>query len=84
MLWFKDGDRNTAFFSMLWSKGEIIIVGFIVYGLIIRILMILTKLIEDHILDFYKNLYVESISNVLDTNNMLGTLFIATHLGLCS
>jgi len=28
------------------------------------------KLIEDHILDFYKNLYAESISNVSDTSNM--------------
>jgi len=28
------------------------------------------KLIEDHILDFYKNLYAESISNVPDTSNM--------------
>jgi len=28
------------------------------------------KLIEDHILDFYKNLYVESIFNVPDTSNM--------------
>ncbi|XP_068504366.1 uncharacterized protein [Phaseolus vulgaris] len=28
------------------------------------------KLIKDHILDFYKNLYTESISNVWDTSNM--------------
>jgi len=42
------------------------------------------KLIEDYILDFYKNLYAESISNVMDTSNMLGTLFIATSLDLCS
>jgi len=28
------------------------------------------KLIENHVLDFYKNLYVESISNVPDTSNM--------------
>jgi len=28
------------------------------------------KLIEGHILDFYKNLYAESISNVLDTSIM--------------
>jgi len=28
------------------------------------------KLIEDHILDFYKNLYAKSISNVSDTSNM--------------
>ena len=29
-----------------------------------------TKLIEDHILDFYKNIYAEFISNVPDTCNM--------------
>ena len=28
------------------------------------------ELIEDHILNFYKNLYVESISNVPNTSNM--------------
>jgi len=28
------------------------------------------KLIEDHILDFYKNIYVDSISNAPDTSNM--------------
>jgi len=28
------------------------------------------KLIEDHILDFYKNLYAEPISNVPDTSSM--------------
>ena len=28
------------------------------------------KFIDDHNLNFYKNLYVESISNVLDTSNM--------------
>ena len=27
MSWFKDGDRNTVFFFMLWSKGEIILVA---------------------------------------------------------
>ena len=32
------------FFSMLWSKGEIIIVGFIVYGSIMRLLRILNSL----------------------------------------
>ena len=31
-------------FSMLWSKGEIIIVGFIVYGLIMQLLGILNSL----------------------------------------
>ena len=28
------------------------------------------KIIEDHILNFYKKNYVESISNVSDTDNM--------------
>ena len=36
------------------------------------------KLIEDHILDFHKNLYAKSISNVLDTRNMED--FIGTHI----
>ena len=36
------------------------------------------KIIEDHILDFYKNLYAESISNVLDTDNMED--FIGTYI----
>ena len=31
-------------FSMLWSRGEIILVGFIVYGLIMRLLRILNSL----------------------------------------
>jgi len=36
------------------------------------------KLIEDHILDFYKNIYAESISNVSDTSNMED--FICTYI----
>jgi len=36
------------------------------------------KLVEDHILDFYKNLYVEFISNVPDTSNMED--FIGTYI----
>jgi len=36
MFWFKDGDRNTAF-SILWSKEEIILAGFIVYGLTLMV-----------------------------------------------
>ena len=36
------------------------------------------KIIEDHILDFYKNLYAESISSVLDTDNMED--FIGTYI----
>jgi len=36
------------------------------------------KLIEEHILDFYKTLYVESISHVQDTGNMKD--FIDTYI----
>jgi len=36
------------------------------------------EVIEDHILDFYKNLYAESISNVQDTSNMED--FIGTYI----
>jgi len=76
MLWFKDGDRNTVFFHTLvkrinnssgihrlWIDNEVIEDP---------------KLIEDHILDFYKNLYVEFISNVQDTSNMED--FISTYI----
>jgi len=61
-------------FSMLCSRGEIILVGFIVYELINKVI----ELIEDYILDFYKNLYAESISNVPDTSNM--KYFIGTYI----
>jgi len=76
MLWFKDGDRNTAFFHVtvnkrnnssgihrLWIDNEVIEDP---------------KLIEDHILFFNKNLYAESISNVQDTSNMKD--FIGTYI----
>ena len=43
MLWFKDEDRNTTFFFMLWSIGEIVLVRFIVYDLIMRLLRILNS-----------------------------------------
>jgi len=36
----------------------------------IHCLQIDNEVIEDHILDFYKNLYAESISNVPNTSNM--------------
>ena len=36
------------------------------------------QLIEDHILDFYKNLYVESVSNDQDTSYMED--FIGTYI----
>jgi len=76
MLWFKDGDRNTNFFHVvvkrrnnssgihrLWTDNEVTEDP---------------KLIEDLILDFYKNLYAESISNVPDTSNMEG--FIGSYI----
>jgi len=64
MLWFKDEDRNTAF-SMLWLRGDSATQNFSV----IRRLWIDNEVIEDsqfiedHILDFYINLYAESVSN---------------------
>ena len=62
-------DIEIQLFSMLWSKGEIILVGFIIYGLIMRLLRILNSL-RILFLDFYKNLYTESIFNVPDTSTM--------------
>ena len=62
MIWFKDGDRNVVFFHVAVkrihnSSG--------IHRLRIDNEVIEhPKLIEDQILDFYKNLYVESISNV--------------------
>jgi len=68
MLWFKDGDRNMTLFHVvvkrrnnssrihhLWIDNEV--TGD-------------PKLIEDHILKFYKNLYVESISKVSYISNI--------------
>jgi len=68
MLWFKDEDRNTIFFHVVVktrnnSSG-------IHHLLIDNEVIEDPKIIENHILDFYKNLYVESISNVSDTSNM--------------
>ena len=37
-------ENEIRLFSMLWSKGEIILVGFIVYELIMRLLRILNSL----------------------------------------
>jgi len=39
MLWFKDGDQNTAFFHVV-VKGRNNFMGFIVYGLIMSLLRI--------------------------------------------
>jgi len=68
MLWFKDGDRNTIFFHVVVKRRN--------NSSRIHCLRIDNeatedpKLIEDHILEFYKKNYVESISNVPDTTNM--------------
>jgi len=35
-----------------------------------------SKLIKDHILDFYKNIFVGSISNVQDTNNTIWKILL--------
>jgi len=66
MLWFKDGDQNTTFFHAVVkrknnSSGIHQIDNEVTED---------PKLIKDHILDFDKNLYSESISNVSDTSNM--------------
>jgi len=53
---------------MLWSKGGI--TGGIHCLRIDNEVTEDPKFIEDHILDFYKNLYVESTSNVSDTSNV--------------
>jgi len=76
MLWFKDVDQNTVFLNAvvkrrnnssgihrLWIDNDVIED---------------LKLIDDHIFYFYKKLYTESISNVLDTSNM--KYFIGTYI----
>jgi len=76
MLWFKDGDRNTAFFHEVVKRRNN---SSGIHRL--RIDNEVTKdpkIIEDHILDFYKNPYAESISNVLDTDNTKD--FIGTYI----
>jgi len=68
MLWFKDGDRNTTFFHVVVKRrnNSSEIHRLRIDNEVIEDL----KLIEDHILDFYKNLYAESIFNDPDTSNM--------------
>jgi len=62
MLWFKDGDRNTAFFhAVVKSRNN----SSEIHRLRIDNVVIEDPtLIEEHILDFYKTLYAESISHV--------------------
>ena len=76
ILWFKDGDRNTAFLHAVVKRINN-------YSEIHRLridneVIEDPKLIEDHTLDFYKNIYVKSISNVPNTSNMEN--FIGTYI----
>jgi len=74
MLWFKDGDKTTVFFHAVVktrnnSNGINILrdENFVIED---------PKLIEDHILAFYKNLYVDSNHNAYitgNTNDFIGT-----------
>jgi len=76
MLWFKDGVRNTAFFHVVVKRRNN---SSGIHRL--RIDNVVTEdptLIEEHILDFYKTLYPESISHYQDTNNMED--FIGTYI----
>jgi len=76
MLWFKDVDINTAFFHAVVKRRNN---SSGIHCLRIDNKVIEDpKLIEDHILDFYKNLYAEFISNVQDTSNMED--FIGTYI----
>ena len=76
MLWFKDVNRNTVFFHVLVkmrnnSSG--------IHRLRNDNAVIEdSKLIEEHILDFYKTLYVEFISRVQDIGNIKD--FIGTYI----
>jgi len=76
MLWLKDGDRNTIFSHVVVKR--------INNSSGVHRLQIDNevtedpKLIEVHILDFYKNLYVEFIPNVPNTSNMVD--FIGSYI----
>jgi len=75
MFWFKDRDKNTAFFHVVVKRRNNS------SGIHLRIDNVVIedpKLIEEHILNFYKTLYAECISHVQDTNNMED--FIGTYI----
>jgi len=68
MFSFKDKDKNTSFFHVVVKRRNN---SSRIHRLRIDNAVIEDpKLIEEHILDFYKTLYAESISHVPDTNNM--------------
>jgi len=68
MLWFKDGDKNTAFFHVVVKRRNNS--GGIHHLQIDNVVIEDPKIIEEHILEFYKTLYAESISHDQDTGNM--------------
>ena len=77
MLWFKDGDRNIAFFHALVKRRNN---SSRIHRLRIDNEVIEDpKLIEDHILDFCKNVYAESISNEIQViwNILLVLIFLS-------
>jgi len=75
-LWFKDGDRNTAFFHAVVKRRNNS--GGIHRLWIDNVVIEDPKIIEEHILNFYKTLYAESISHDQDTCNMED--FIGTYV----
>ena len=62
MLWFKDEDRNTVFFHLVFKRRNN---SSGIHHLQIKNAVIEDpKLVEDHILNFHKNISAESISSV--------------------
>jgi len=76
MLWFKDGDRNTTFFHVVVKRRNNS--GGIHRLRIDNVVIEDPKIIEEHILDFYKTLYAQPISHDQDTGNMED--FIGTYV----
>jgi len=74
MLWFKDGDRNIAFFHDVVKRRNNS--GGIHHLRIDNVVIEDPKIIEE--LDFYKTFYAESISHDQDTSNMED--FIGTYV----
>ena len=76
MFWFKYGDKNTAFFHVVVKRRNNY--GGIHHLRIYNVVIEDPKIIEKHILDFYKTLYAESISHDPDTSSMED--FIGTYV----